>query len=90
MVSKLSAIFFGLFIPDPDFLPNPDPGVKKAPDPGSASLPLPLIKAAVPSIRAHKGTVQGVFCPILKKEEPNDQPQWWPHRLSKEDTVLKV
>ncbi len=39
MVSKLSEILCGLFIPDPDpdFLPIPDPGVKKAPDPGSGS-----------------------------------------------------
>jgi hypothetical protein len=37
MVSKLSEISFGLFIPDsdPDSLPVPDPRVKKAPDPGS-------------------------------------------------------
>jgi len=37
MVSKLSEISSGLFIPDPDpdFLPIPDPGVKNAPDPGS-------------------------------------------------------
>ncbi len=40
MVSKLSEIRFGMFIPDPDFLPIPDPGVKKAPDPGSATLQL--------------------------------------------------
>ncbi len=26
MVSKLSEIWFGLFLPDPDLLPNPDPG----------------------------------------------------------------
>ncbi len=40
MVSKLSEIWFGLFIPDqdPDFLPIPDPWAKKAPDPGSATL----------------------------------------------------
>jgi hypothetical protein len=42
MVSTLSEISFGLFIPDPDpdpaFLPIPDPGVKKAPDPGSGTL----------------------------------------------------
>ncbi len=33
-VSKLSEIWSGLFIPDPDpdFLPIPDPGVKKAPE----------------------------------------------------------
>jgi hypothetical protein len=37
MVSKLSEIWSGLFIPDPDpdFLSIPDPGVKKPPDPGS-------------------------------------------------------
>jgi hypothetical protein len=34
MFSKLSEIFFELFIPDPD------PGVKKAPDPGSGSATL--------------------------------------------------
>ncbi len=36
MVSNLSEIWSGLFIPDPDpdFLPIPDPGVKKALDPG--------------------------------------------------------
>ncbi len=36
IVSKLSEIWSGMFIPDPDldFLPIPDPGVKKAPDPG--------------------------------------------------------
>jgi hypothetical protein len=39
IVSKLSEIYPGRFIPDPDldFLPIPDPGVKKAPDPGSAT-----------------------------------------------------
>ncbi len=42
MVSKLSEIWSGLFIPDPDpdFLPISDPGVKKAPDPGSGSATL--------------------------------------------------
>jgi hypothetical protein len=37
IVSKLSEIWSGMFIPDPDldFLPIPDPGVKKAPDPDS-------------------------------------------------------
>jgi hypothetical protein len=46
MVSKLSEIWSGLFIPDPDpgtrpdFLPIADPGVKKAPDPGSESATL--------------------------------------------------
>jgi hypothetical protein len=42
MVSKLSEIWSGLLIPDPDFLPNPDPGsaVKKTPDPGSGSATL--------------------------------------------------
>ncbi len=42
MVSKLSEIWSGLFIPDPDpdFTPIPDPGVKKAPDPGSGSATL--------------------------------------------------
>ncbi len=41
-ISKLSEIWSGLFIlnPNPDFLPIPDPGVKKAPDPGSAT-PVP-------------------------------------------------
>ncbi len=40
MVSKLSEIWTGLFIsdPDPDFLPLPDPGFKKAPDPWSGTL----------------------------------------------------
>ncbi len=38
MVSNLSEIWSGLFIPDSDFLPIPDPGVKKTPDPGSTSL----------------------------------------------------
>jgi hypothetical protein len=44
MVSKLSEIWSGFYIPDPDpesgscFLPIPDPVVKKAPDPGSATL----------------------------------------------------
>ncbi len=35
IVSKLSEIWSGMFIPDPDlfFLPIPDPGIKKAPDP---------------------------------------------------------
>ncbi len=34
IVSKLSEIWFGLFIPDPDpdLLLIPDPGLKKAPD----------------------------------------------------------
>ncbi len=42
MVSKLSEILSGLFVPDPDpdFLPIPDPGVKKAPDPGYGSAAL--------------------------------------------------
>ncbi len=44
IVSKLSEIWSGFFIPDPDpdFLPSriPDPGVKKAPDPRSGSAPL--------------------------------------------------
>jgi hypothetical protein len=41
-VSKLSEIWSGLFIPDPDpdLLPIPDPGAKKAPDPGSGSATL--------------------------------------------------
>ncbi len=39
-VSKLSEIWSGFFIPDPDFLLIPDPGVKKAPDPGSGSATL--------------------------------------------------
>jgi hypothetical protein len=38
MVSNLSEIWPGLFIPDPEFLPIPGPGVKKAPNPGSATL----------------------------------------------------
>jgi hypothetical protein len=37
MVSKLSKISSGFFIPDPD-PPIPDPGVKKALDPGSGTL----------------------------------------------------
>ncbi len=42
IVSNLSEIWSGLFIPDPDheFLPIPDPGVKKAPGPGSRSATL--------------------------------------------------
>ncbi len=42
MVSKLSKIRSGLFIPDqdPDFLPIPDQGVKKAPEFGSGSATL--------------------------------------------------
>ncbi len=42
IVPKLSEIWTGLFIPDPefDFLPIPDPGVKKAPDSGSGSATL--------------------------------------------------
>jgi hypothetical protein len=43
MVSKLSEIWSGLFIPDPDFLPIPDSEVKKAPDPGSGSGSATLI-----------------------------------------------
>ncbi len=39
-VSKLSEIWSGMFIPDPDFFPVPDPGVKEAPDPGSGSATL--------------------------------------------------
>ncbi len=41
-VSKLSEIWSGIFIPDPDldFLPIPDPGFKKAQDPGSGSATL--------------------------------------------------
>jgi hypothetical protein len=46
IISKLSEILSGMFIPDSDpdpdldFYPSliPDPGVKKAPDPGSATL----------------------------------------------------
>jgi hypothetical protein len=37
IVSKLSEILSGMFIPGLDFLPFSDPGVKKAPDPGSGS-----------------------------------------------------
>jgi hypothetical protein len=44
MISKLSEIWSGLFIPDsdPDFLPIPvpDPGFKKALDPGSETKTL--------------------------------------------------
>jgi hypothetical protein len=41
IVSKLSEIWSGFFIPDPDFLPPiPDLGVKKAQDPGSGSATL--------------------------------------------------
>jgi hypothetical protein len=43
MVSKLSEIWSGMFISDPDldfFLPMPDPVVKKAPDPGYRSATL--------------------------------------------------
>jgi hypothetical protein len=44
IVSKLSEISSGMFIPDPgsgfDFLPVPDPGARKAPDPGSGSATL--------------------------------------------------
>ncbi len=42
MCSKLSEIWFGLFIPDPDpdFLPIRLLGVKRAPDPGSGSATL--------------------------------------------------
>jgi hypothetical protein len=53
--------------PDPDFLPIPDPGVKK--DPRSASLPLPVIKVAVPSISAQKRAVQCVFLSDIGKGE---------------------
>ncbi len=44
IVSKLSEIWSGLFIPDPDpdFLPIPDPGVKNAPDPGYGSANLQI------------------------------------------------
>ncbi len=40
IVSQLSELWSGLFIPDPDpdFLPISDPGVKTAPDPGSETL----------------------------------------------------
>jgi hypothetical protein len=44
IVSKLSEIRLGIFIPDPDldFLPiqDPDPGVKQIPNPGSGSATL--------------------------------------------------
>ncbi len=40
IVSKLSEIWSGMFIPDPDLIP--DHWVKKAPDPGSATLKKPL------------------------------------------------
>ncbi len=40
IVSKLTEIWSGLFILDPDFLPIPDPEVKKAPDPGSGPATL--------------------------------------------------
>ncbi len=40
IVSKLSEICSGFFIPDPDFLPILDPGIKKALDPGSGSATL--------------------------------------------------
>ncbi len=51
MVSKLSEIWSGLFIPDPDpdFLPIPDPGFKKAPDPGSETLRPTIAVVDIPS-----------------------------------------
>jgi hypothetical protein len=50
MVSKLSEIWSGMFVPDPDldFSPIPDPGVKKAPDPGSGSATLQVGALKVP------------------------------------------
>jgi hypothetical protein len=49
MVSKLSEIYSGLFIPDSDydFLLIPDPEVKKAQDPGSGSATLPVALCAM-------------------------------------------
>ncbi len=41
IVSKLSEIWSGLVIPDPDPSRIPDPGVKKAPDPWPVSATLP-------------------------------------------------
>ncbi len=51
MVSKLSEIWSGLFIPDPDpdFLPILDAGSKgqKAPDPGSGSATLQISRVVI-------------------------------------------
>jgi hypothetical protein len=48
IVSKLSEIWSGMFIPDPnvDFLPISDPGVKQAPDPGVKQAPHPGPRSA--------------------------------------------
>ncbi len=57
IVSKLSEIWSGLFIPDPDpdFLPIPDPGIKKALDPYPQNCffnsLLSLLQYPVPYIR---------------------------------------
>ncbi len=42
IVSKLSEIWSGLFIPDPVFLPIPDTGSRGQKGPGSATLPATL------------------------------------------------
>ncbi len=58
IVSKLSEIWSGLLIPDPDFLLILNDGVKKAvkkaPDPGSATLPSPFRSGI--QIRTQTGT----------------------------------
>ncbi len=80
MVSKLWKILFGLFIPDPDFLPILDPEVKRAPDPGSVTLIfdvydvvlnlLPLPSVCVPSVHRHVwNTAEGNNGPVPARQD---------------------
>jgi hypothetical protein len=74
IVSKLSKIWSGLFIPDPDpdfffFLPIPDPGVKKASNPGFGSATL-LANYRVP-IAIGKNTVAPANMRIATEMTPS-------------------
>ncbi len=68
MVSMLSEIWFGLFIPDPDpdFLPISDPGPgSKTPDPGSATL-----RPAHFILEAHQRKIMAFRYCYKKKAKP--------------------
>ncbi len=80
MVSKLSEIWSGFFIPDPDFLHIPDPGVKKAPDPGSGSstLVLPWLRWAwVSSRRPSRGVGFAALRSASRQHARKTPPSAW-------------
>ncbi len=68
MVSKLSEIWSGMFIPDPDLhlLPIQDPGVKKAPDPGSGSATLHTRQKVTLTKCGYRWTVTTSFLTVFK------------------------